>query len=113
MGNAVRNSAGNLVGNSAENLAGDAAGISAGQCGEEKAYLRKAAKFSIWNRVIGSQPITSSLGNLVGNLARNLAGNLVGNLAGNAVGNSAGQGGWEKAYLRKAVICGNLAFGIG
>ena len=36
-------------------------------------------------------------------------GNLVGNLAGNAVG----QGGGDKAYLRKAVIGGNLAFGIG
>ena len=40
-------------------------------------------------------------------------GNSVGNLVGNAAGNSAGQGGGEKAYLRKAVIGGNLAFGIG
>ena len=38
-----------------------------------------------------------------------LWGNAVGNLAGNAVG----QGGGDKAYLRKAVIGGNLAFGIG
>ena len=43
-------------------------------------------------------------------------------LAGNAAGNSSrkilqenlvGQGGGEKANLRKAVIGGNLAFGIG
>ena len=35
------------------------------------------------------------------------------NLAGHAVGNLVGQGGGEKANLRKAVISGNLAFGIG
>ena len=29
------------------------------------------------------------------------------------MGNSFGQGGGEKAYLRKAVISGNLAFGTG
>ena len=43
----------------------------------------------------------------------NLAGNSVGNFVGNAVGNLAGQGGGDKAYLRKAVIGGNLAFGVG
>ena len=43
----------------------------------------------------------------------NLVGNLAGNSAGNLVGNVAGQGGGDKAYLRKAVIGGNLAFGIG
>ena len=43
----------------------------------------------------------------------NLAGNSVGNFVGNAAGNLAGQGGGDKAYLRKAVIGGNLAFGIG
>ena len=32
---------------------------------------------------------------------------------GNSVGNLVGQGGGEKAYLRKAVIGGNVAFGIG
>ena len=39
-------------------------------------------------------------------------GNLAGNSAGNAVGNLAGQGAGEKACLRKAVIGGNLAFGM-
>ena len=34
-------------------------------------------------------------------------------LAGNLVGNLVGQGGGENANLRKAVIGGNLAFGIG
>ena len=32
---------------------------------------------------------------------------------GNTVGNFAGQDGGEKAYLRKAVVDGNFAFGIG
>ena len=63
-------------------------------------------------------------------LAENLAGkscgkflweNLVGNLVGKSCGKSCGkilqeilavQGGGEKANLRKAVIGGNLAFGI-
>ena len=36
----------------------------------------------------------------------------MGNLVGNAAGNAAGQGGGEKAYSRKAVIGGNLEFGI-
>ena len=40
-------------------------------------------------------------------------GNSVGNSVGNFVGNSVGQGGGGKAYLRKAVIGGNLAFGMG
>ena len=38
--------------------------------------------------------------------------NLVGNAAGNLVGNVVGQGGGDKVYLRKAMIGGNLAFGI-
>ena len=40
-------------------------------------------------------------------------GNSAGNLGGHIAGNSAGQGGGEKAYIRKAVIGGNLALGIG
>ena len=43
----------------------------------------------------------------------NLVGNAAGNSAGNLAGNAVGQGGGDKAYLRKAVIGGNLAFGIG
>ena len=50
---------------------------------------------------------------LQGNSVGNLAGNSVGNLVGNSAGNAVGQDGGEKAYLRKAVIGGNLAFGIG
>ena len=60
-------------------------------------------------------------------LGKNLQENLVGkscgkflqeNLVGNSCGkflqeNLVGQGGGEKANLRKAVIGGNLAFGIG
>ena len=55
-------------------------------------------------------------------MRENLAGNVCGkclreNLAGNVCGkclreNLAGKGGGEKANLRKAVIGGNLAFGI-
>ena len=40
-------------------------------------------------------------------------GNAAGNLVGNSVGNLVEQGGGEKAHLRKVVIGGNLAFGIG
>ena len=53
--------------------------------------------------------------NLAGNSCRKL---LRENLAGKSCGkflqeNLAGQGGGGKVYLRKAVIGGNLAFGIG
>ena len=51
-------------------------------------------KFSIWNRLIGRQTIRIQLKKT---LQENLA----------------GQGGEEKGNLRKAVIGGNLAFGIG
>ena len=54
--------------------------------------------------------VGNSAGNLMenaaGNSARNAGGNLMGNLAGNPVG------GGKEAYLRKAVIDGNLAFGM-
>ena len=62
-----------------------------------KSQFKKASdrwKFSIWNRVMRSQPIRIQLGKI---LQEHLA----------------GQGGGEKANLRKAVIGGNLAFGIG
>ena len=45
--------------------------------------------------------------------AGNLGGNSAVNAAGNSAGNAAGQGGGGKAYLRKAVIGGNLAFAMG
>ena len=64
---------------------------------EVKSQFKKGSdwwKFSIWNRVVGSQPISIQLGKF---LWEKLA----------------GQGGGEKANLRKAVIGGNLAFGIG
>ena len=41
-----------------------------GQGGGEKANLRKVVKFSIWNRVMGSQPIRIQLGKI---LQENLA----------------------------------------
>ena len=72
-------------------------------------------KFRIWNRVMGSQPINIQLGKI---LQENLAGNSCGKiLRENSCGrilqeNLVGQGGGEKANLRKAVIGGNLAFGI-
>ena len=64
-------------------------------------------KFSIWNRVMGSQPIRIQLGKI---LHENLAGNSYRKILQE---NFVGQGGGEKANLRKAVIAGNLAFGIG
>ena len=82
-------------------------------CGTErrgKSQFKKGSdwwKFSIWNRMIGSQPIRIQLRkiwqeNLVGKSCRKF---LQENLAG--------QDGGGKANLRKAVIGGNLAFGIG
>ena len=73
---------------------------------------------------MGSQPIRIQLGKI---LRENLVGKSCGkflreNLAGNSCGkilqeilveNLVGNGGGEKANLRKAVIGGNLAFGIG
>ena len=76
-----------------ENLAGNTCGTRR----RGKSQFKKGSdwwKFSIWNRVMGSQPIRIQLGKI---LQENLA----------------GQGGREKANLRKAVIGGNLAFGIG
>ena len=73
---------------------------------------------------MGSQPISIQLGKI---LRENLAGNccrkilqefVVGNCCGNflweiVVGKSCGKWRREKTNLRKAVIGGNLAFGIG
>ena len=69
---------------------------------------------------MGSQPIRIQLGKI---LRENLAGKSCGkflreNLVGNCCGKIlreivVGNGGGEKANLRKAVIGGNLAFGIG
>ena len=56
---------------------------------------------------MGSQPIRIQLGKI---LQENLLGNSCGKILWE---NLAGQGGGEKANLRKAVIGGNLAFGIG
>ena len=116
------------------------AGKSCGKWRRGKNQFKKGSdwwKFSIWNRVMGSQPIRIQLGkilwkNLVVNscgkflweiLRENLVGNsyrklLQENLGGNSCGkilweNLVGNGGGEKANLRKAVIGGNLAFGIG
>ena len=73
------------------------AGKSCGTGRRGKSQFKKGSdwwKFSIWNRVMGSQPIRIQLGKILWE-------NLV------------VQGGGEKANLRKAVIGGNLAFGIG
>ena len=43
----------------------------------------------------------------------NSAGNAMKNLLGNIAENSVGQGEGENVYLRKAVIGGNYAFGMG
>ena len=69
---------------------------------------------------MGSQPIRIQLGKILREI---LAGNSCGKilweiLAGNSCGKIlweilAGNGGGEKANLRKAVIGGNLAFGMG
>ena len=77
-------------------------------------------KFSIWNRVMGSQPIRIQLGKILREI---VAGKSCGKLlreivAGKSCGKIlreilAGNGGGEKANLRKALIGGNLAFGIG
>ena len=80
-----------------ENLVGKSCGT--GRRG--KSQFKKGSdwwKFNIWNRVMGSQPIRIQLGKI---LRENLVGKSL-----------AGQGGGEKANLRKAVIGGNLAFGI-
>ena len=118
----------NLVGKSCgkflqENLVGKSCGT--GRRG--KSQFKKGSdwwKFSIWNRVMGSQPIRIQLRkilreNLVGKSCRKiLRENVVGKCCGkmlweNLAGSLAGLGGGEKANLRKAVIGGNLAFGIG
>ena len=80
------------------------------QGGGKKANLRNYSdwwKFSIWKRVLGSQPIRIQLGKILHkNLARKSCGKFLRE-------NLVGQGGGEKETLRKAVIGGNLAFGIG
>ena len=75
--------------------------------GRRKSQFKKGSdwwKFSIWIRVMGSQPISIQLGKI-------LRENLAGNLAGKSCGKILREG--EKANLRKAVIGGNLAFGLG
>ena len=111
-----------------------------GNCCRKKSQFKKGSdwwKFSIWNRVMGSQPIRIQLGKI---LRENLAGkscrkllweNLVGNCCGklllenlaenccgkilweNLAGKSCGKRSRGKTNLRKVVIGGNLAFGIG
>ena len=105
----------NLVGNSCgkillEILVGNVVGKSCGTGWRGKSHFKKGIdwwKFSIWNRVMGSQPIRIQLGKI---LWENLAGNSCRKMLPE---NLAGQGRVEKANLNKAVIGGNLAFGIG
>ena len=56
---------------------------------------------------MGSQPIRIQCGKILWEM---FAGNVCGKILWE---NLAGKGGGEKANLRKAVIGGNLAFGIG
>ena len=100
-----------LVGNSCGKFLREVlAGKSYGKWRRGKSQFKKGSdslKFSIWNRVTGSQPIRIQLGKILWeNLVVKSCGKfLQENLAGNGAG--------EKANLRKAVIGGNLAFGIG
>ena len=109
----------NLAGNSLrENLAGN----SCGKWRRGKSQFKKDSdwwKFSIWNRVMGSQPISIQLRKI---LRENLVGNSCGKILREIVAGKScrkflqeilvGNGGGEKASLRKTVIGGNLAFGI-
>ena len=101
-----------------ENLAGNSCGkilreiLAGNSCGKwrtGKSQFRKGIdwwKFSIWNRVMGSQPIRIQLGKI---LRENL-GNSCGKILREILVEN---GGGEKANLRKALIGANLAFGIG
>ena len=114
----------NLVGNSCGKILQEIlVGNSCGTRKRGKSQFKKGSdwwKFSIWNRVMGSQPIRIQLRKI---LRENLAGKFCWKILWeNLVGKSCrkflweilvGNGGGEKANLRKAVIGGNLAFGIG
>ena len=135
----------NLAGNCCgENFVGNCSGkilwqiLVGNSCGKRrgKIQFKKESdwwKFSIWNRVMGSQPISIQLrkilreivaGKSCGKLLREIvAGKSCGKFVWEiVVGKSygkflleilVGNGGGEKANLRKTVIGGNLAFGIG
>ena len=109
------------------------AGKSCGTRRRQKSQFKKGSdwwKFSIWNRVMGSQPIRMQLRKILREkscrkilreiscrkILREISCRkfLVGKSCGKfLLENLAGQGGGKKANLRKAVIGGNLAFGIG
>ena len=101
----------NLAGNSCgkllrENLAGN----SCGKWRRGKSQFKKGSdwwKFSIWNRVMGSQPISIQLRKILQEI---IAGDCCGKILQEIL---VGNGGGEKANLRKTVIGGNLAFGVG
>ena len=114
----------NLVGNSCGKFLWEIlVGNSCGKWRRGKSQFKKGSdwwKFSIWNRVMGSQPISIQLRkilqeNLVGkSCGKFLWENVVGNCCGKILREiPVGNGGGEKANLRKKVIGGNLAFGIG
>ena len=107
-----------LVGNLADNFCGKILWENLVGQGGGKSQFKKGSdwwKFSIWNRVMGSQPIRIQLGKI---LRKNLVGKSCGKfLRENLADNFCGKILWDKeggkANLRKAVIGGNLAFGIG
>ena len=106
-----------------ENLAGN----SCGKRRRGKSQFKKGIdwwKFSIWNRVMGSQPIRIQLGKILreivagkscGKLLREIvAGKSCGKiLRENLAGNSCGKWMRGKSQFKKGIHCGNLAFGIG
>ena len=106
-----------------ENLAGNSCRKFLRARRRGKSQFKKGSdwwKFSIWNRVMGIQPIRMQFRKI---LRENLAGNSCGKILQEIPAEKScrkllqeilvGQGGGEKANLRKAVIGGNLAFGIG
>ena len=127
----------NLLGNSCRKILREIlAGNSCGTRRRERSQFKKGSdwwKLNIWKKVMESQPIRIQFGkifweNLVGNSDGKIMWEIVAEkscrklwweiVAGNCCRkilreNLVEQGGGEEANLRKAVIGGNLAFGIG
>ena len=86
---------------------------SGGKWRRGKSQLKKGSdwgKFSIWNRVMGRQPIRIQLRKI---LQENLVGKSCGKILWEILaGNSCGEMEEGKTNLRKAVIGGNSAFEI-
>ena len=96
----------NLVGKSCRKILQENLAEKSGRTGRRgQNQFKKGSdwwKFSIWNRVMGSHPVRIQLRKVLREILQEILWK-----------NLAGQGGGDKANLRKAVIGGNLAFGIG